>query len=317
MPVSTPKPVEIPQVQFLIAFLPVLTLEPVEIPPVLFLVAFMPNLTPIPVEIPQVQFLAVVHARCGPTPVEIPQVQFLDKVYKSVFLVWCRWPDSAENPWRFHRCSSWTRFTCPSVQKTSGDSTGTVLGQGLHALLCRKPLEIPQVQFLDKVHMPFCAENQLENPQVQFLDMFDMPVVLHDSALVQICRKLWSSTVAVFDEVGVPVVVQRHVPWFAWQSSWTRLLPCPLLCASRVQTRRILYFTVAVLLQGVHVRRCAQTRRRWFRQSTKCLEVPPLQFGPLSVGPPGPFVGAPVSDRGVALTPGVSPRCQASGGCIN
>ena len=79
MPVSTPKPVEIPQVQFLVAFLPVLTLEPVEIPQVQFLdQLFMPGV--------------------GPTPVEIPQVQFLDKVYTSVFLVWCRWPDSAEIP---------------------------------------------------------------------------------------------------------------------------------------------------------------------------------------------------------------------------
>ena len=35
-----------------------------------------------------------------------------------------------------------------------------------------------------------------------------------------------------------------------------------------------------------------------FRQSRKCLEEPPLQIGLLSVVPPGPFVGAPVSDRG-------------------
>ena len=80
-----------------------------------------------------------------------------------------------------------------------------------------KPVEIPQVQFLDKLftHVVVSgadgqtAQITVEIPQMQFLDEVHMPVVLHDSALVQICRKLWSSTVAVSDEVGMPVVVQR------------------------------------------------------------------------------------------------------------
>ena len=52
---------------------------------------------------------------------------------------------------------------------------------------------------------------------------------------------------------------------------------------------------------GVQIRRCGQGCAFALRG------VPPLQFGLLSVGPPGPFVGASVS----------APRCQASGGCIN
>ena len=53
----------------------------------------------------------------------------------SSFGVWCRWPDRAENPWRFHRCSSWTSCSCPSsvcgahgqtVQKTCGDAAVSV-----------------------------------------------------------------------------------------------------------------------------------------------------------------------------------------------
>ena len=61
-----------------------------------------------------------------------------------------------------------------------------------------------------------------------------------------------------FDEVGMLVVVQRQVPWSAWQSSWTRLLPCPLLCALMSQTRRKLwvprsqFFTKVYMLVGVH-----------------------------------------------------------------
>ena len=71
-------------------------------------------------------------ARQRRTPVEIPQVPFLDKLFMHVVVsgadgqtalntrgdstgavlgqvvharccVWCRWPDSAEHPWRFHR----------------------------------------------------------------------------------------------------------------------------------------------------------------------------------------------------------------------
>ena len=69
MTVSTPKSVEIPQVQFLVAFLPVST----------------------------------------PKPVEIPQVQFLDKLFMPVVAF------GADGQ---------------TAQKTHGDSTGAVRGQG-------------------------------------------------------------------------------------------------------------------------------------------------------------------------------------------
>ena len=78
-------------------------------------------------------------ARQRRKPVELPQVQFLDTVYLPVVVVSGAYGQTA--------------------QKTRGDSTGAVLGQGSHARLCRKPVEIPQVQFLDNVYMPFCAEN--------------------------------------------------------------------------------------------------------------------------------------------------------------
>ena len=78
-------------------------------------------------------------ARQRRTPVEIPQVPFLDKLFMHVVVsgadvqtalnirgdstglgqvvharccVWCGWPDSAEHPWRFHRCRSSTSCSC-------------------------------------------------------------------------------------------------------------------------------------------------------------------------------------------------------------
>ena len=66
----------------------------------------------------------------------------LGQVVHARCCVWCRWPDSAEHPWRFHRCRSWKSCSCP--------------------LLClvrvtrqrRTPVEISQVPFLDKLFMP-------------------------------------------------------------------------------------------------------------------------------------------------------------------
>ena len=110
-------------------------------------------------------------ARQRRTPVEIPQVPFLDKLFMHVVVsgadgqtaqntrgdstgavlgqvvharccVWCRWPDSAEHPWRFHRCRSWTSCSC------------TLLCLVPMARQRRTPVEIPQVPFLDKLFMP-------------------------------------------------------------------------------------------------------------------------------------------------------------------
>ena len=66
----------------------------------------------------------------------------LGQVVHARCCVWCGWPDSAEHPWRFHRCRSWTSCSCP--------------------LLClvpmarqrRTPVEIPQVPFLEKCSCP-------------------------------------------------------------------------------------------------------------------------------------------------------------------
>ena len=109
-------------------------------------------------------------ARQRRTPVEIPQVPFLDKLFMHVVVsgadgqtaqntrgdstgavlgqvvharccVWCRWPDSAEHPWRFHRCRSWTSCSC------------TLLCLVPMARQRRTPVEIPQVPFLDKLFM--------------------------------------------------------------------------------------------------------------------------------------------------------------------
>ena len=103
-------------------------------------------------------------------PMVFEAVQFPDKVIDVPVAVQRHVPKVVETV-QFSGAGGQTSET------TRGDSTGAVLEQGLHALQRRKPVEIPQVQFLDK---------------------FGIPVVLYDSALVQMYRRLWSSTVAVF-----------------------------------------------------------------------------------------------------------------------
>ena len=109
-------------------------------------------------------------ARQRRTPVEIPQVPFLDKLFMPVVVsgangqtaqntrgdstgavfgqvvharccVWCQWPDSAEHPWRFHRCRSWTSCSC------------TLLCLVRMSRQRRTPVEIPHWPFLDKLFM--------------------------------------------------------------------------------------------------------------------------------------------------------------------
>ena len=82
-------------------------------------------------------------------PVELPKVQFSNKVTCSS--LWCLVP------------------MAKTVQKTCGDSTSAVLGQVVRARRGvwsmarqrRKPVEIPQVQFLDKVSMPVVVAVQM------------------------------------------------------------------------------------------------------------------------------------------------------------
>ena len=117
-------------------------------------------------------------------PVEIPEVQFLDKFSVPVVSVRCPWPDSAETcgipqvqflGQGLHDRLSVSGADGQTEQKTCGDSTGGVLGQVVHARRrcvvpmarqCRKPVEIPQVQFLDKVFTPVHAR-RCGGPDVQ------------------------------------------------------------------------------------------------------------------------------------------------------
>ena len=227
-------------------------------------------------------FGSVVHARCcvwcfwpdsAEKPVEIPQVQFLDKVHM---------PFCAENLWRFHRYSSWTRFTCP---------------------LCRKPVEIPQVQFLDKVHMPFCAENQWRFHRYSSWTRLTCP---SSSTTV-----LWSRYAG---NCGVPQL--QFLTRLACLSLCNDRCPgllgrvrgqgcCHVRCCARRGSRRAEYcasqlqffnkvfMPVVVHAQGVVGSDSPENVWRCRRCSSACF----------SVGPPGSFFGAPVSDRGVALTP--------------
>ena len=72
-------------------------------------------------------------------PVEIPQVQFLDKLFMPVVVM-----SGADGQ---------------TAQKNCGDSTGAVLGQGVHACCCcgadgqtvQETVEMPQLQFLIKL----------------------------------------------------------------------------------------------------------------------------------------------------------------------
>ena len=79
-------------------------------------------------------------------------------------------------------------LTCPLLctRNTVEFPTGTVLGQGVHASCCcmvpmarqcRKPVEIPQVQFLAFV-MPVVVPKPVENPQVQFLAEVVIPCLV-------------------------------------------------------------------------------------------------------------------------------------------
>ena len=147
-------------------------------------------------------------------------------------------------------CNSWTRLTCPSLlclvpmarQRKKNSGDSTGAVPG-QGLNARRPH--------DRCFGPDVQET-VGVPQLQF-----------------------------FDEVGMPVVVQRQVPWSAWQRSWTRLLPCPLLCALRVQTRRKLWVPQSQFFNKVYmpVVLHGQGGRRWFRQFRKRLEVPPMQLG--------------------------------------
>ena len=65
----------------------------------------------------------------------------LGQVVHARCCVWCGCPDSAEPPWRFHRCRSWTSCSC------------TLLCLVRMSRQRRTTVEIPQVPFLDKLFM--------------------------------------------------------------------------------------------------------------------------------------------------------------------
>ena len=197
------------------------------------------------------------------TPVEIPQVPFLGQVVHARCCVWCRCPDSAEHPWRFHRCRSWTSCSCPLLclvpmprqrRTPRGDSTGAVLGQVVHARCCvlvrmsrqrRTPVEIPQVPFLDKLFMH---------------------VVVSGADVQTAQNPRGDSTGAVLGQV----VHARCCVWCGWLDSaepawrfprcrsWTSLFMHVVVSGADVQTAQNTRgdSTGAVLGQVVHARCC-------------------------------------------------------------
>ena len=234
------------------------------------------------------------------TPVEIPQVPFLDKLFMHVVVfgadvqtaqntrgdstgavlgqvvharccVWCGCPDSAEPPWRFHRCRSWTSCSCtllclvrmarqrrtpveiPQVpfldklfmhvvvsgadvqtaQNTRGDSTGAVLGQVVHARCCVW------------CGWPGQRRTPVEITQVPFLDKLFMHVVVSGADGQTAQNPRGDSTGAVLGQVvharccvwcGCPDSAEH--PWrFHRCRSWTSC-SCTLLCLVRMARQR-------------------------------------------------------------------------------
>ena len=143
---------------------------------------FLTVVVAMPVEIPQAQFLdkvymsivvsgavgQTVQKTCGDAAVAV-----LGQVVHALCsrCVWCRRPDSADNcgvstvtvlgqGLHSRCCCVWCRW--PDSAENCGLSTVAVPGQGLFSTLLsgadgqtvQKPVEFPQVQFLDKVDMP-------------------------------------------------------------------------------------------------------------------------------------------------------------------
>ena len=124
-------------------------------------------------------------------------MQFLGKVVDMPVLMqhWCFSPDSAEHCLEVCRCSSWTRLACPSCcnDRCFGPDSAE---HCLEIHRCSSWTRCPCPSLWRLVPMARQRRIPVEIPQVQFLDKFGIAVVLNESALVQMCRKLWSSTVA-------------------------------------------------------------------------------------------------------------------------
>ena len=140
---------------------------------------FLTVVVAMPVEIPQAQFLdkvymsIVVSGADGQTAqktVEYPQLQFLDKVFIPVVVVSGADGQTVQKTVEYPQLQFldkvFSRRFClvpmARQRRNCGDSTVAVLGQGVHACFwsgaddqtVQKPVEFPQVQFLDKVDMP-------------------------------------------------------------------------------------------------------------------------------------------------------------------
>ena len=135
--------------------------------------------------------------------VEIPHAQFLAKVIDVpvIFNDTCQW-------WP-RQCSSRTRLlTCPLFQRHVPVAVQTVQFSPSSV----EPVEIPQVQFLDKFFMPVVvmsgADGQtvlktVKIPQVRFLDKLFMPVVFVWCQWPDNAENCGDSTGAVLGQ-GVP-----------------------------------------------------------------------------------------------------------------
>ena len=187
----------------------------------------------------------------------------MDKFVHARCCVWCGCPDSAEHPWRFHRCRSWTSCSCTLLclvrmarqrRTPCGDYTGAVLGQVVHARCCVW------------CGWPDSAEPPVEIPQVPFLDKLFMHVVVSGADVQTAQNTRGDSTGAVLGQV----VHARCCVWCGWPDSaeqpwrfhrcrsWTSC-SCTLLCLVRMSRQRRTPrgdSTGAVLGQVVHARCC-------------------------------------------------------------
>ena len=192
----------------------------------------------------QVVLLVVYTSRC------VPSLSSASMGLKDSFM--------RDFPWRFHRCSSWARLSCPlcattialvqllitvevpQVQLIIKVIYIPVVAQSLipMALTVQQTIEIPRLQFLDKVMTcPLlghtganCAAHLHGVPQVQLLDKVVVPVVCTTNALIQM-----RSTVEVtqlqflFKVVIIPVGAQRQVPMVSLFSRPRRFSCCSTL----------------------------------------------------------------------------------------
>ena len=221
--------------------------------------------------IPQVQLLdeVVVPVVCNDNALvlmlrtlEVPQLQFLDKV--------------------FHRCSSWTRFSCPLCATTgprvpdSSETRGGPAGAAHHHghLHPRRGAEF----------VPYGSDFSADHRDttVQFLDKeMTCPLVSHTGAQVQTCRI--RLTPPLLCHTGA-LVQHRRKQWrFRCCSSLTWMRTCPSWCNDRCWSRRAencgvpqLQCIDQFMAKPVKIPRCSSWKR--LCSCAQPVETPQAQF---------------------------------------